>query len=46
MLKKLVWITGLAITFALNDVSINIPDVSTLLKKAEYDTKVVPIEKK
>ena len=39
-------ITGQATSTALNYVKNNIPDVSTLVKNADYDTKIVKIEKK
>ena len=44
-------ITGLATTTALNDLKNDIPEVSTLskktlVKKAEYDTKIIETEKK
>ena len=38
-------ITGLAAT-TINDVKNNIPDVSTLVKKANFITKIYEIEKK
>ena len=43
---KIPSITGLATSSALTAVENKIPDVSSLVKKADYDTKVSDIEKK
>ena len=36
----------MATTTALNDVQNNIPDITTFVKKTDYNTKIAEIEKK
>ena len=42
---KIPWNSGLATTAALTTVENKIPDVSSLVKKTNYDTKISDIEK-